>query len=228
MLKIPLIVVNFKAYKEGVGRNAARLAKICEKVAGQKRVEIAVAVQSADIRRIAGNVSIPVFAQHTDANEFGPFTGSILPESAKENGAVGSLINHSEKPVDIFTAQKIVKRLSRLKMTSILCSDNSQNAMKFYANTMPDFLAIEPPELIGGNISVASARPEIISEVAGVVEKPVICGAGIKTKNDVLKAIELGAKGILVSSGVVCAQNPQKVLKELADGLKKRRYSAKH
>lgn len=222
MIKTPVIIVNFKAYEQGIGKNAVKLAKICEKIAKQKKVEICVAVQTADMRRIAGAVSIPVFSQHVDANEFGPFTGSNLIESAKENGAVGSLINHSEKQVDIFIAQKIVKRLNKLKMTSVMCSDNSQNALKFYANTMPDFLAIEPPELIGGNISVTNARPEIISEITSFVEKPVLCGAGIKTKEDVIKAMQLGAKGILISSGIVCAQKPEKVLKELTEGLKKK------
>ena len=44
---------------------------------------------------------------------------------------------------------------------------------------------------------------------------PVLCGAGIHTGEDVKKSRELGAKGILVASGVVKAKDQRKALKEL-------------
>ena len=50
----------------------------------------------------------------------------------------------------------------------------------------------------------------------------MLCGAGIKTAIDAAKAIELGAKGILVASGIVCAKNPEKAIKELLDGMKEK------
>ena len=48
---------------------------------------------------------------------------------------------------------------------------------------------------------------------------PVLCGAGVHTQEDVRKAVELGAQGILVASGVVNAKDPEKVLTELMRGL---------
>jgi triosephosphate isomerase len=51
------------------------------------------------------------------------------------------------------------------------------------------------------------------------VEKiPVLCGAGVKNGEDVRKAKELGAKGILVASGVVKAENPEEAIRDLLEG----------
>jgi len=48
----------------------------------------------------------------------------------------------------------------------------------------------------------------------------VITGAGIKTTDDVRKAIELGTAGVFVSSGIVKAKNQKKALKEILAGFK--------
>ena len=55
-LKLPVIIINFKSYKSATGANAVKLAKICEMVAMQKKVTIAVAVQAPDIYRVAESV----------------------------------------------------------------------------------------------------------------------------------------------------------------------------
>ena len=87
----------------------------------------------------------------------------------------------------------------------------------------PDMIAMEPPELIGGDISVSTARPEAIVEtieaVKSVKSVPVLVGAGIKNGQDVKKAIELGAKGVLVASGIVKAKDPKKAINDLVDGM---------
>jgi triosephosphate isomerase len=79
----------------------------------------------------------------------------------------------------------------------------------------PDYIAVEPRELIGGKISVSQARPELISDTVKAVKTKVLCGAGINTRQDVKKALKLGAKGVLVASAVAKSKNPGKVLKEL-------------
>jgi triosephosphate isomerase len=43
----------------------------------------------------------------------------------------------------------------------------------------------------------------------------VLAGAGISTGDCVKKAIELGADGVLLASGVVKAKNPEEVLFDL-------------
>ena len=48
----------------------------------------------------------------------------------------------------------------------------------------------------------------------------LLVGAGVKNGEDVRLAIELGAKGVLLASGVTKASDPKAVLLDLASGLK--------
>jgi triosephosphate isomerase len=84
----------------------------------------------------------------------------------------------------------------------------------------PDFVAVEPPELIGGDISVTSADPEIVSGTAQAVKDVsgnvgILCGAGVKTGSDVSKAIDLGTSGVLLASGVTKSDDPSMALNDL-------------
>jgi triosephosphate isomerase len=47
----------------------------------------------------------------------------------------------------------------------------------------------------------------------------VLCGAGVKNGRDVAKAVELGAVGVLLASGVVKAKDKRAVLMDLVSGL---------
>ena len=84
----------------------------------------------------------------------------------------------------------------------------------------PDFIAVEPPELIGGDISVTTANPLIVEDTVSSVKDvnkkiSVLCGAGVKTGKDVAKALELGADGVLLASGVVKSKDPKATLQDL-------------
>ena len=88
----------------------------------------------------------------------------------------------------------------------------------------PDFVAVEPPELIGGNISVTTADPSIVSGTASAVKKiseqvGILCGAGVKNGADVAAAIKLGTTGVLLASGVTKAQDPESVVADLVSSL---------
>lgn len=219
-MKTPAIVVNFKTYNESTGKAALKLAKICEEVAKKKKAEIVVCPQLADAQKIAESVSIPVFAQHVDIIEPGGHTGWILLESLKEIGLNGSLINHSEHRIEKNSIQIAVNKLRIAGMTSIVCTrDVTETAS--YSLLKPDFLAIEPPELIGSGISVSTAKPEVVSGAVDAVKNgiPILCGAGISKGIDVKKALELGAVGVLLASGVVKAEDPKRVLMEMAQNL---------
>ncbi len=213
-----LAIINFKAYKTSVGLNALKLAKICERVAKKQRANIAVAVQPSDILAVAASVNIPVLAQHVDAVDFGAKTGWILPESVQQAGAVGSLVNHSEHRLPLSVIKQTVERLRKLGMLSVVCANTPAMAVKV-AKFKPDIIAIEPPELIGGNVAVSQAKPQVITQTTHRIKSiPILCGAGVKTKDDVSKAVQLGAKGILVASGVTNAPNPEKALTQLVKG----------
>jgi len=110
-----------------------------------------------------------------------------------------------------------------LGLDQIICSNNIATS-KAIAAFSPDFIAVEPPELIGGDISVTTADPGIVSGSVDVVQNidrniKVLCGAGVKNGRDVAKSIELGADGVLLASGVVKAQDKEKVIRDLVSGL---------
>lgn len=220
MLATPVCIVNFKSYANATGKNAVALAKQCEKAGIESGVQVIICVQTADISIISKSVKIPVFAQHIDHYEPGAHTGWVSAENVRENGALGTLLNHSEHKLCAEILKKSLGRAKHLGLLAVVCAENSEEA-KIIAGLRPDAVAIEPPELIGGNISVSTAKPELVENTLRYVSSiPVLCGAGIKTKEDAAKAFRLGAKGILCSSGVVNSQNPYKYLKELLMAMK--------
>jgi len=219
MLKLPAIIVNCKAYENCVGKGAIRMAEICEDVAVRTKTSIAVAVEAADIYHVRMAVRIPVFAQHVDVDDPGAHTGIVTPESVKDAGAIGTILNHSEKKLSFDVLKKSIVRAKKAKLVTLVCAATPEEAKKIAA-LKPDIIAIEPPELIGGNVSVSSAKPEIVTATTKSIKGiPILCGAGVKTKTDVSKAMKLGVKGILVASGITNAKNPELVLTEFAKSL---------
>lgn len=220
-MKFPIIITNFKIYESATGKRALELAKIHEKVAKSMNVSLAVAVQAVDLRMIAENVDIPVFAQHVDANLFGAGTGMILPEAVKEAGAVGTLVNHSEYQLPMGLIEKTIERAKQAGLCVVCCAQDNIEGAQISA-FHPEFVAIEPHELIGGDVSISTAKPELISEsIKSVGKGRVIVGAGIKNGNDIEIALKRGATGVLLASGVTKAENPEAVLIDLAEGLLK-------
>ncbi len=217
----PLILINFKSYAEGIGQRALKLAKEAETVARRTGVCIGLAPQHTEIAEFARAVSLPIFAQHIDPVEPGSFTGHVLAEAVKEAGAVGTLINHSEQRLKLASIQTAIRRMRELKLTSVVCANNADVSASAAA-LKPDFIAIEPPELIGTGIPVSKAQPEIITETVNRVEQiapeiTVLCGAGISRGEDVAAALELGTKGVLVASGIVKAKKPAETILEFAE-----------
>jgi triosephosphate isomerase len=159
-----------------------------------------------------------VLAQHVDALTPGPRTGHIVPDAVKAAGAIGTLLNHSEHRLPIGAILDAVGACRQLGLITIVCAATPSEAIDL-ARAKPDFIAVEPPELIGGQVSVSVARPEVITDTTGHIKHvPVLCGAGVKNGRDVATAWKLGAKGVLVASGVVLADSPSKALLDLAAG----------
>jgi triosephosphate isomerase len=219
-LKRPLII-NFKNYEEVSADKAIKLAESARQVAEKLEVEIVVAPPQPVLALIAKNVQVPVICQHVDNERMGPTTGFVVPEIAKSYGAVGSLINHSEHRIEMSSIASLVERMRKLGMVSIICAQEPHEVIEI-SSLQPDFIAIEPPELIGSGRAVSKENPAIITKsIQGAGSRSsIICGAGITDKGDVAKAMELGSQGILVASGVVKANSWDKKITELASGMK--------
>ncbi|MGB9911459.1 MAG: triose-phosphate isomerase [Microgenomates group bacterium] len=221
-----MIFVNFKTYSQATGEKAVFLAKICEKVSKETKIKIIPVVQVVDLFRVSQAVKIPVWVQHLDWYPQGQFTGFTNLEAVFEAGGRGTILNHAEHKLPLGTLKRTVKRIKNFnqennyRFETLICC-RSLGQAKNYVKIKPDFLAYEPSELIGGEISVSQFNPTAIyhfKEICG--EIPAIIGAGIKNSQDIKIGLKLGVKGILVSSHVVLAGNPEKVLKELTEGFK--------
>jgi len=223
MLKTPLVIVNFKTYPEATGKRAIELSKIIEEVAAENGVSAAVAPQYADIYRVATEVKIPVIAQHVDPIMPGRNTGWVTIESVKAAGAVGTLINHSEHKIQISQIEEVVKLARKAEFATIACAADVKESRKV-AKVGPDMILIEPPKLVGTGIPVSRAKPDVVRNSVKAIKRinakiKVICGAGITTGEDVARAIELGAEGVGLSSGLVCAKDQRAAMEDIVSGI---------
>jgi len=217
-----MFVVNCKNYEEISGDKIIKFVKIAEKVSKKYKVKIAIAPPQHLIGLVA-NSSITILAQHVDNSKVGSTTGFVIPELLKKSKVKGSLINHSEHRISSKEIVKLVSKLKKLKMISVLCVKNVSEARK-YAKLNPNYIAIEPPELIGSGKAVSKEKPELIAKAAEAVKSAknntkLLCGAGIVSGEDVTKAIELGSKGILVASGIIKTKDWNKIISEFAKAL---------
>lgn len=213
-----ILMINFKTYSESRGKNALKIVKACERAVAKKKGKIILVPQTVDLRLVAANTKLTVFAQYTDTDEEGGHTGSISIDALKEAGAKGIIINHSEKRLTLKEIEERVKLCKTKKMISVVCTKNvseTEKVVKF----KPDFVAIEPPELIGGKISISEAKPKLIEKTAKAANGvEVLCGAGVHREDDVRIAKELGARGVFVASGVIKAKNVYQEVLNLLSG----------
>ncbi len=217
-----MFVINCKNYEEISGDKIIKFIKIAEKVSKKYKVKIAIAPPQHLIALVA-NSSILVLAQHVDDYKVGSTTGFVIPELLKKSKVSGSLVNHSEHRISSDEIKKLVSKLKKLKMISIVCVKNVSEAKK-YAKLNPNFIAIEPPELIGSGKAVSKEKPGLIIKATEAVKSAknntkLLCGAGIVSGEDVSKAVELGSKRILVASGIIKAKNWDKMISEFAKAL---------
>ena len=197
------------------------------KISKKHKIKIAIAPPQHMLSQIAlcSKKGVLVLAQHVDDTKTGSTTGFMVPELLKKSKVVGALINHSEHRISPQQIKNTVNKLRQLEMTSILCVANIAEVKK-YVKLNPDYIAIEPPELIGGSKAISNERPGLITDAVKVINQAAVtktktrtkllCGAGIVSGQDVAKAANLGSSGILVASGIIKSKNWEKVITEFA------------
>lgn len=211
----PLVLINFKTYKESAGDKALKLAKKISKVQRTK-YQIAIAPSLLTIKEIAQKTNLKVFSQHTDHVSLGAHTGRIPADELKAIGVKGTLLSHSERKIPLRYLKEIVEICKQKKLKTVVCASTISEVKKT-AHLNPDYLAYEPKELIGGNISVTEAKPDIIVKAVELVKEispgtKVLCGAGVHSKEDLGHALLLGTEGVLVGHAVAKAKDPKKFL----------------
>jgi triosephosphate isomerase len=219
----PFILVNLKTFREGMGNRAHMIANAAQLVAHESGVTIGIAPSYIDLHPISHHFAIPVYAQHVDGFEPGAHTGQITADALKMAGAAGSLINHSERRLSLADIETSIRALQAQKLIAVVCSNNEATSAGAAA-LAPEYVAIEPPELIGSGISVSKANPEIIRRSVAAVhavnpQVKVLTGAGIQSGDCVRIAVDLGTDGVLLASSVVKAKEPATVLRDLVSKL---------
>lgn len=213
------ILVNLKAYKEGMGPRAHLIARAAEEVSEESGIQIGVAPSFFDLHPLSKHFEIPVFAQHLDGVAPGAFTGHVTAAAIRQAGAVGSLINHSERRLTLAEIEASVRAATNAGLVTVICSNNDLTSAAAAALS-PTYVAIEPPELIGSGVSVAKADPGVIQRSVAAVHAvnpkvKVLTGAGIQSGECVKIARDLGTDGVLLASSVVKAEDPAIVLRDL-------------
>ena len=153
-----------------------------------------------DLHPLCHHYTIPVYAQHVDGFDPGAHTGHVTVEALRMAGAAGSLINHSERRLTLAEIEGSVRALQAQKLISVVCSNNESTSAGAAA-LAPEYVAIEPPELIGSGVSVSKANPDIIRRSVAAVHAinpkvKVLTGAGIQSGDCVRIAVDLGTDGV--------------------------------
>lgn len=214
-----LIVVNFKTYESAQGESAVALARAMAEVDSRTDATMVAVVSAFDLAAVhAAAPTLAVWCQHLDPVGWGSNTGWLHPDTAISRGATGTIINHAEHKVDHSHVDALIEQLPE-GFPVCACAADIDEA-RALATLSPTFIAVEPPELIGGDISVTTADPEIVSGTAEAVKSAnpdvrVLCGAGVKNGADVAMALQLGTEGVLLASGVTKANDPVAVLSDL-------------
>lgn len=163
-----------------------------------------------------------IFAPHVDPHKPGRGTGFVNVESLRDMGCKGTVLNHAEHKLPFDVLKQSFERAKEVGLQVMVCADSLDEARSIL-KLSPDFVAYEPPDLIGGDISVSSAQPTVVKDFVDLVSGhssptlPII-GAGIKTRADVEMSFQLGAWGIFVASGVIKAADPVDAFTDLLDG----------
>ena len=219
LVKTPVLIINYKTYEEARGRRGLDLSKIADKMAKEYDASIIVVPQLPDVINIAQQVEIPVYAQHIDPNPSGSATGHIDPYTLKEGSVAGTLLNHSERRLETSILESSITLASKIGLETVVCAGTT-GLSRALASFGPTAVAMEPPELIGGDVSVTT-RPEVVKQAVELIQNsnsnvlPLV-GAGVKNDEHIKVAIDLGSSGVLLASGIVKHAHPEVVLENMA------------
>ena len=205
------------------GERMLKLAKVIDGIAYKYDLDVIITPQYADIRLIAENTEhLHVYAQHMDSLRPGRGLGSVLPESIKEAGAVGVMLNHAEKKLTLEEVKATIERADEIGLATIVCADTVED-VKRIAHMAPNLIVAEPTDLIGtGTTSDSNYVIETIKTVNEInPDIMVLQGAGISNGQDVYNTIKLGAQATGSTSGILKAADPYAMVEEMLFNLRR-------
>ena len=223
-VRAPVFEIGLKGYLYGA--DAVRLAQAADRLSRELDVSVIFDPQAVDIPAVArATERLLVFAQHMDPVAVGRGVGSVLPEALREAGAVGTLLNHSERRMTLGDINRAIVRAREVGLATLVCADSPEEAAAV-AQLRPDIVLAEPPELIATSRSAATEMRGFVErsvELVGRIDPGIIvmCGAGVQTPDDVEKMIGLGVGGTGSSSGVLKAADPVALMRAMLTAMKR-------
>ena len=205
------------------GERMLKLAKAIDKIAYKYDLDVILTPQYTDIRLLAENTEcVHVYAQHMDPLRPGRGLGSVLPESIKDAGAVGVMLNHAEKKLSLEDVKATIARADEVGLATIVCADTVEEIRQI-ALLSPNLIVAEPTDLIGtGVASDMGYVRDTIEAVRNInPDIMVLQGAGISGPNDVATVIRAGAQATGCTSGVFKASDPEAAAEEMLYTLRK-------
>jgi triosephosphate isomerase (TIM) len=221
-LQPPVFEIGLKAYAYGV--EAVRLAKAADRISSALGVSVVFDPQTVDIAAVARETrDLLVFAQHLDPVTPGRGVGSVLAEAIREAGAVGAMLNHSERRMSLEDIERSLARAREVGLLTMVYADSPEEAA-VVAGLGPDIVLAEPPELIATSRSAATEMRGFVERAVDLVGRVdpaiiVMCGAGIQTPDDVERMMGLGVGGTGSSSGILKADDPVAMMDAMIEAM---------
>jgi triosephosphate isomerase len=213
-----MIIFNLKTYPESTGKHAVDIVQMFENLITEGLVPVekfTIAPSIVDLAALRKQFrKVNLMSQDVSVSESGP-TGAVTPENLILDEITFSLYNHSETRSFGDTFVEDIKSIQSRGISLVVCVENLEEAkLALEANAFG--IAYEPKELIGSGISV-STRPEEVKKFIQLVDGKTMpfIGAGVSTGEDVKKCLDLGAKGVLLASALVKAENKKEKALEL-------------
>lgn len=205
------------------GERFLKLAKAVDKIALKYDLDVILTPQYADIRLIAENTErVHVYAQHMDTLYPGRGLGSVLPESLKEAGAVGVMLNHAEKKLTLEQVKRSIERADEVGLATIVCADTVEE-IEAIAKMGPNLIVAEPTELIGTGVASDMGYVRDTIEAVRRINPGIMVlqGAGISGPEDVANVIRAGAEATGCTSGIIKNSDPEAMAEEMLYALRK-------
>ena len=220
-LKYPHFQVNFKVYPGTYGEDGLAFAKLVDRVERETGASFILTPQIPDIRYIKAETDLSLTAPYMDAITPGRGMGRILPETVREAGADGVVINHAENRETLSDLVTKIERCRDVGLDSIVCVDSVEmgRAVGIYR---PDNMVFEKPDDIASDRAITQSHPERVEafiEMRDEVcpETKVLVGGGIATAEDVRLAFEQGADAAGAASAVSLADDPEALLRDIGE-----------
>ena len=204
------------------GEKLLELALVNDAAAQKYDVDVLLTPQYTDIPLMAANMKrVHVYAQHVDPLVPGRGLGSVLPEAVKAAGAVGTMLNHAEKKLDLPTIDATIRRCDEVGLATIVCAD-TLDELTAIAKMSPNLIVAEPTALIGtGTPSSMDYVRDTIKTVRDINPDIIVLqGAGISKPEDVYNVIMAGADATGCTSGIIKAPDPKKMADDMLHALR--------